>query len=145
MKHLLFLILSFVALVSYSQPRFELKDCKQISAVPNQDGRVELIFIGGDDLVYHISQFKVNDDWGQPTLLANKAAKQISVSKNQNGKLIVFFIGMDNNVYHLTQIAANGPNGWTPAAALSYPEAFEGTVYCPCVRGYRTTCPDPCK
>jgi|GEM_PF-3192754 len=94
---------------------------KQLLVAQNQDGRLEVFYIGIDDVLYHDWQTAPvsGTPWSGSMLLYETEhwAKQIAVGKNSDGRLELFFIGLDGVIYHDWQTAAN--NGWNGATVLS--------------------------
>jgi hypothetical protein len=77
----------------------------------NADGRIELFYIGIDDVLYHNWQLAPNGYWIGENLLGPGApakAKQIAVGQNKDGRIEVFYIGMDDVLYHNWQLVPNG-------------------------------------
>ena len=75
------------------------------------DGRIELFYIGLDDIVYHNWQLVPNGKWIGQNLLGPgepARAKQIVAGRNQDGRIEVFYVGADDILYHNWQLVPNG-------------------------------------
>ena len=88
---------------------------KQISVARNQDGRLEVFYVGTNDAIYHNYQTAPNNGWSGEQALGG-SAKQITVGQNQDGRLEVFYVGTNDAIYHNYQTAPN--NGWSGEQAL---------------------------
>jgi M6 family metalloprotease-like protein len=82
---------------------------KQMAVSKNKDGRLELIFSGLDDALYHKWQTLPNSGWGGKVVFGG-SAKQFVTGRNKNGRLEVFYIGTDDALYHNVQSVSN--DGW---------------------------------
>jgi hypothetical protein len=79
------------------------------SAIRNQDGRIEVFALGGDNALYHIWENAPGGDWHPWATLAGHDLKgPIVTAANADGSLQVFVAGTDGNIYSIMQ---NGPNG----------------------------------
>jgi hypothetical protein len=84
---------------------------KAVESGSNKDGRIEVFYIGLDDVLYHNWQLAPNGYWiGENPLGPSKPAKvkQIAVGQNKDGRIEVFYIGLDDVVYHNWQLVPNG-------------------------------------
>ncbi len=81
----------------------------QICAGRNQDGRLEVFWVGADGRIFHESQLTPNGGWNGGELLDGQA-KKMAVGQNQDGRLEIFYIGADSGLHHDRQTAPNG--GW---------------------------------
>lgn len=82
---------------------------KQLVYGQNQDGHLELIYIGTNDGLYHNWQVGPNSPWHGEDGLGG-SARQIALGHNQNQALELFYIGTDPNytIYHNWQTSPNG-------------------------------------
>jgi hypothetical protein len=77
----------------------------------NADGRLEIFYIGLDDVLYHNWQLAPNGKWIGENAVGPKGpsrAKQVAVGNNADGRLEIFYIGLDDVLYHNWQSAPNG-------------------------------------
>jgi hypothetical protein len=84
---------------------------KAVESGSNKDGRIEVFYIGLDDVLYHNWQLVPNDKWIGEFFLGPKEqakAKQVAVGQNEDGRIEVFYIGLDDVVYHNWQLVPNG-------------------------------------
>jgi hypothetical protein len=84
---------------------------KALQSASNADGRIEVFYIGLDDVLYHNWQLVPNHKWIGENLLGPgdpAKAKQIAVGKNKDGRIEVFYIGLDDVLYHNWQLVPNG-------------------------------------
>jgi hypothetical protein len=88
---------------------------QQIAVSKNQDGRLEVFYVGTDNRIYHNYQVTPNAGWNGEVALGG-FAKQIAVAQNQDGRLEIFYVGTDNKIYHNYQVTPNA--GWNGEVAL---------------------------
>jgi hypothetical protein len=87
---------------------------QQIAVSKNQDGRLEVFYVGTDNRIYHNYQLIPNGGWRGESALGG-FAKQIAVGQDQDGRLEVFYVGTDGKIYHNYQLKPNtGWNGEEP-------------------------------
>ena len=92
---------------------------KVVEAGSNADGRIELFYIGLDDVIYHNWQLVPNGNWIGEYFLGPKEqvkAKRLSVGQNEDGRIELFYIGLDDVIYHNWQLVPNGK--WIGESAL---------------------------
>ena len=82
---------------------------QQICVGRNQDGRLEIFYVGTNGNIYHNWQTAPNGGWSGEVPLGG-TAQQICVARNQDGRLEVFYIGTNQQLYHNYQVTPNG--GW---------------------------------
>ncbi|QNI30996.1 hypothetical protein H7849_18030 [Alloacidobacterium dinghuense] len=102
-----------------SIPSFPTSTANQIAVQQNQDGRVEVFYLGYDATIYHDWQTAPNSGWTAltPDLAAlGGRAKQITAAQNLGRRLEVFYVGTNNDIYHNWQTAPNSL--WAGEAAL---------------------------
>ncbi|QYE33021.1 MULTISPECIES: hypothetical protein [Sphingosinicellaceae] len=87
---------------------------KDVTAIRNADGRLEIFYIGTNDGIYHNWQVSAGGGWNGESNFGGQA-QQLSLCMDQDGRLELFYIGMDGNAYGNWQTAVNGP--WTGVAA----------------------------
>ncbi|NTU49846.1 MAG: hypothetical protein HGA87_02970 [Desulfobulbaceae bacterium] len=80
---------------------------REVAVNSNQDGRLEVFYIGVDDKIYHRAQTAPNSGWGIEVPLGG-SAKQIAVASNQDGRLEVFYVGTNTALFHNWQVKPNG-------------------------------------
>ena len=85
---------------------------KAVEAGRNADGRIEVFFLGKDDLVYHKWQLGPNGNWSGANLLGPlmpSKATNLVPGKNADGRIEVFYLGIEDRViYHNWQLRPNG-------------------------------------
>src|SRR5208337_3868673 len=95
---------------------------KQIAIGTNTDGRLEMFYIGKDDILYHAWQLAPGGGtgWSGGDLLttAQNTAKQLAVASNADGRLEVFYIGMDDILYHVWQAKPVTGTAWSGGILL---------------------------
>ncbi|GAB4030781.1 PLL family lectin [Spirosoma gilvum] len=86
----------------------------------NQDGRLELFYIGTNSALYHKWQTVKNTQnpaqWSAENRLgSNDFAQDIVIGQNEDGRLELFYVGLNNNIYHRWQTVKNtqNPAQWT--------------------------------
>src|ERR1700712_3589596 len=88
---------------------------KQISAGRNADGRLEIFYIGADNVIYHNWQTQPNGlFWSGEMRLSSQCAREIAVAPNADGRLALFFIGDADTLFHIGQTIASGVS-WSAA------------------------------
>ena len=89
----------------------------QLVAGCNVDDRVEVFYIGTDNIIRHNYQMGpgATSAWSGEELFTNSAltAKQIALGTNADGRLELFYIGMDDILYHAWQLNPGGGTGWS--------------------------------
>jgi len=81
------------------------------AAVPNQDGRIEVVFTStGGDLHTMWQATPGSPDWGGPVSLGGTMNSSPVMSRNADGRLEVFHIGTNGWLHNNWQTAPN--NGW---------------------------------
>ena len=80
---------------------------KQLTVGRNQDGRLEVLYVGADDKLYHNWQDAPSNGWAGEAAFGG-SAKQLTVGRNQDGRLEVFYVGTDDKLYHNWQDAPSG-------------------------------------
>lgn len=83
---------------------------KQICVGQNQDGRLEIFYIGTNDKIYHNWQLGTNGKEWSGEFAMGGYAKHICVGQNQDGRMEIFYVGTDNQLYHNWQDKPN--SGW---------------------------------
>jgi hypothetical protein len=95
-------------------------DTARLGLNRNQDGRLEAVYIGTDDVLYHNYEWpSAGAGWhGEDKLdQAYNTAKELVVASNADGRLEAFYVGTDDVLYHNFQWPqANGP--WSGEALL---------------------------
>ncbi len=83
---------------------------KALEAGSNADGRIEVFYIGIDDVLYHTWQLPRGNWIGEYHLGPSSPAKtkQFAVGRNEDGRIEVFYIGLDDVLYHNWQLVPNG-------------------------------------
>jgi hypothetical protein len=108
-----------MAAISWS-PEFPMGgSALQIAAAQNQDGRLEIFYIGTGNHLYHNWQLAPNGLlWAGETPFVGNSALQVVAARNTDGRLEIFYIGTGNHLYHNWQTVAGGPTwfGETPFA-----------------------------
>ena len=75
----------------------------------NDDGRLEVIALGADKVLYHKWQVAPNRGWSAWTSLGGSPAKEIAVASNADGRLEAFALDASTGrVKHCWQGAPNG-------------------------------------
>ncbi|WP_162129647.1 immunoglobulin-like domain-containing protein [Candidatus Nitrosopumilus sediminis] len=104
---------------------------KDIKVIPNQDGRLEMFYIGTDNRIYHNYQNAPNSSWhGEQKLYpewnTNVFAKKIDAIQNKDGRIEVFIIRDDNALWHNYQWGST----WGPSPAYGWSDfqPLEGTL-----------------
>jgi hypothetical protein len=82
-------------------------------------GRLDLVYIGLDDVLYQIRQSTNGWQWGTPGLLnaPTHKAKDLTVAVNQDGRAELFYIGTNDVLYHTWQVSP-GSTAWSGEALL---------------------------
>jgi hypothetical protein len=88
---------------------------RQVVPTVNQDGRLEVFYIGTDSRIYHNYQRTAGGAWNGEAALGGLAL-QLAVVQNTDGRLEVFYVGTNHLIYHNWQTAAN--SGWAGEHAL---------------------------
>lgn len=87
----------------------------KLATATRSDGRIEVLYNGTGNVLYHVVQNTPNADWSRPSLLVPEAptvrAQRIAVGQNSDGRLEVVYIGTDDRVRHTWQYS-NGT--WSP-------------------------------
>jgi hypothetical protein len=88
---------------------------RQLCAAENQDGRLEVFYVGVDDTIRHNWQMVPNGRWHGEELLGTHApldipdpAQVICAARNQDGRLALFHVGPDFAIYHNWQHTPGG-------------------------------------
>ena len=89
---------------------------QQVAVGRNADGRLEIFYVGTNNVLYHNWQIAPNGDWVGETQFPGDSAQQVAVGQNADGRLEIFYVGTNNILYHNWQVAPNGggqlaPNG----------------------------------
>ena len=94
---------------------------KVLCASQDADGRLEVFYVGTNNVLYHNWQVIPNDGWSGENLLGTPTdqGKQIAAARNADGRLEVFYIGTNNVLYHTWQVVPNG--GWSGENLLGAP------------------------
>lgn len=103
---------------------------KHIAVGKNFDGRLELFYIGMDDVLYHTWQTSSNQTtaWGSGVPLGiGKQAKQVSVGTYSDGRLDVFYVAPDDMLYHVWQAVPGGQ--WHEQLPLFTYATYEFNAY----------------
>jgi ferric iron reductase protein FhuF len=108
-----FILLLFIA---QAHAQSTAHSAKQITAAQNQDGRLEIFYVGTNNKIYHNWQVKPNSDWSGESALGG-SAKQITAAQNQDGRLEIFYVGTNNKIYHNWQVKPN--SDWSGEALLN--------------------------
>lgn len=90
---------------------------KQLAVGRNQDGRLEVFYVGTNDAIYRNYQTVPNNGWSGEMALGG-SAKQIAVGQNQDGRLEIFYVGTNDAIYHNYQTAASNDTSWSGEIAL---------------------------
>jgi hypothetical protein len=88
---------------------------KQVTVAPNQDGHLEIFYVGTNNDLYHNWQMQPNIsdnlNWAGQQRLAhngvNYSAKQVAAALNSDGRLEIFYVGTNNDLFHNWQIERN--------------------------------------
>lgn len=82
----------------------------KLASFRNADGRLEVVYAGTGDVLYHRWQNDPGGAWSRPALLGapTNEAKQVTLSRNTDGRLEAFYIGTDDRIYHNWQESAGG-------------------------------------
>jgi hypothetical protein len=82
---------------------------KNLAVGRHADGRLELFYIGSDEVVYRKAQrAPASWDWGDDAPMGTGKAKRLVVSTNADGRLEVFWVGTADHLYHQRQVAPDG-------------------------------------
>ena len=103
------------ALMTLTQANPAASLAVQVAAIGNQDGRIEVLSIGKNTLLYHNWQTAPNNGWAGSVPLAG-AAKQLALGSNQDRRIEAFYVGTNDRLYHNWQVKPN--SGWAGEAAL---------------------------
>jgi hypothetical protein len=87
---------------------------KKLAIGSNADGRLELFYVGTNDMLFHRVQLPTGGWSGE--LAFGVAATELAVGRNADGRLEVVFTAPDGSLQHAWQTAANG--NWSAQAAL---------------------------
>jgi aryl-phospho-beta-D-glucosidase BglC (GH1 family) len=86
-----------------------------LSAIQNQDGRLDVFSRGTDGALWHISQTAPNDGWSAWSSLGGQITARIAAARNADGRLAVFVRGTDGALWQNAQTAPNaGWSAWAP-------------------------------
>lgn len=88
----------------------------QVAVGQNQDGRLEIFYVGTNSKLYHNWQTLPNGNWRGETPFPGDSAKQVAVGKNADGRLEIFYVGTNSKLYHDWQLVPNG--NWRGEVAL---------------------------
>jgi hypothetical protein len=88
---------------------------RQLVPARNQDGRLEVFYVGTDSRIYHNYQSSAGGAWAGEAALGGLAL-QLAVVQNTDGRLEVFYVGTDHLIYHNWQTSPN--SGWAGEHAL---------------------------
>ena len=90
----------------------------RLAAGQNADGRLEVLYIGTDDVLYHNWRSSPNGGWAGESVLdtSSNKGKALAVAQNADGRLEVLYIGTDNVLYHNWRSSPNG--GWAGESVL---------------------------
>ncbi|HKU44481.1 MAG TPA: hypothetical protein VJR89_40250, partial [Polyangiales bacterium] len=94
-------------LMGQTENRFKgITKAKRIATARDAAGRLNLFFIGLNDILYWMRQTSTNagTSWTNPDYLGSASAKEVTAIANTSGDLEVFYIGTDNVLYHNWQI-----------------------------------------
>jgi hypothetical protein len=85
----------------------------------NQDGRLEVMAIGGDRVLHHAWQVSPNNGWGPWVLFGSRLPIGIELQGDpamivsHDGRLEVYALGSDRAIWHAWQTTPNGAwSGW---------------------------------
>lgn len=83
---------------------------KAIAIGKNEDERLELFYIGTDNLLYHTWQIDTSGVWSEQSLLGGSSTKVLSIAvcKNSAKCLEVFYVSSGGKIYHNWQETPNG-------------------------------------
>jgi predicted MPP superfamily phosphohydrolase len=97
---------------------------KQVCVGQNQDGRLEIFYIGTDNKIYHNWQKTPESDWHKinwnGAVALGGEAKQICVGQNEDGHLEVFYVGTNDTIYHNWQNGPNRTDSWHGQEVLGH-------------------------
>jgi hypothetical protein len=82
---------------------------RQVVPARNQDGRLEVFYVGTDNRIYHNYQKSPGGAWTGEVAFGGLAL-QLAVAENTDGRLEVFYVGTDHLIYHNWQTSPN--SGW---------------------------------
>jgi hypothetical protein len=101
---------------------------KNITVAPNDDGHLELFYVGTDNNVYHMWETEAAGPnvplptWSGQKAMSPYSAKQISPVVNAPGEMQIFYVGTNNKLYYNTQTGPDGGeenNHWVGETLLS--------------------------
>ncbi len=98
---------------------------KELTAIRNRDGRLEVFYVGTNDQIYHNWQVSAGANWNGESSFGGQA-QQLTLGMDADGRLELFYVGMDGNAYQNWQTAVNG--SWTGAAAGFVASAIAATT-----------------
>lgn len=85
-----------------------------LSAIENQDGRLEVFSRGADGSLVHIYQTAPNDGWSGWASLGGQLTGRITAARNADGRLAVFVRGTDGALWQNAQVGpTRGWSGWS--------------------------------
>jgi hypothetical protein len=119
---------------------------QQIAVAQNQDGRLELAYIGMDKALYHDWQLAPNGAWSTPAAFGG-AASQMALGSNQDGRLELFYRGIDGGRFHNWQLSPNG--GWSGPVSFPFCTVGQACGACDfcndgqCICPQTLSCADP--
>src|SRR5260370_391721 len=90
---------------------------KEVVVSQNSNGRLEVVYVGTDDALYHNWQDPNGPGGWHGEMALSGFAKQVTVGQNTNGSLEVFYVGTDDAFYHNWQ-DPSGLGGWHGQAFL---------------------------
>ncbi len=85
----------------------------RINVGRNADGRLEVFYIGTDDVLYHTWQVSTGGGWSGENLLGTltNKGKKLGVGRNVDSRLEAFCRGTNDVLYHTWQVTTGG--GWS--------------------------------
>jgi hypothetical protein len=97
---------------------------KSLTAVQNQDGRLEVFGIGSDDRIWHTWQTAPSNGWNEGWNILYSDVdrlKNLVAIQNKDGRLELFGTNSQDQIWHTWQTAPN--NGWVGRWNILYNES----------------------
>jgi hypothetical protein len=88
---------------------FQDQEAEFLQVRANQNGLLEMIYIGTNGKLYHDWELEVGGPWNGAVNFAGTHAVKLAASITSDKALILFFVGQDGRIYQCWQTASNAP------------------------------------
>ncbi|MBI4616079.1 MAG: N-acetylmuramoyl-L-alanine amidase [Planctomycetes bacterium] len=97
--------------------RFSNVSRRSMTVAQNDDGHMDIFYVGQNQVILHQWQRGPNQHWGEiEPMPGNPRAQEIVAGRNADGRLEIFYLGLSGIVYHQWQTGAN--QHWGPVMPM---------------------------